>query len=85
MAPLIWLLSMALHLASSGVSLLQQDHGETCPAVQNQLLWALENCHAFNGEDMLVDSSCACAWPTLRTQIAEILQDWSRKQCLSVM
>ena len=53
MAPLIWLISMALHLAS-GVYL-QQDHGagETCPAIKNQLLWTLESCCASNGEDCL--------------------------------
>ena len=82
MAPLIWLMSMALHLASA--LSLQQDHGagETCPAVKNQLLWALENCHASNGEDCLQK---APAMSHLRTQGAEILQDWSSKQCLPVM
>ena len=53
MAPLIWLMSMILHV-TSGVNL-QQAHGaaETCQAIENQLFWALESCPAFNGEDCL--------------------------------
>ena len=85
MAPLIWLMSMAFHLASSGV-MLQQDHGagETCPAITNQLLYTLESCHASSGEYACSQLLRICM-AILQTEIAGNLQDWSSKQCLSVM